>query len=495
MTKNSTLTEKTFNGLFWMFSGKGFQAVFQFIVTIVLARLLTPNDFGVVSAATVVITFTTMFSMVGVGPAIVQRPNLTELHIRTGYVITILLSVIFTLLMYTFSGLIANFFNIVELINVLKVMSVIFLLKGFSIISESLMQRELRFKLIAGIEVISYFIYAVTGIICALLGFDYWSLVYAQIIQNIVKTFLLIKYQRHNMVPKFDLKSARELLFFGGGYTIAQLSNQIALQADNLVVGKWLGPTALGLYSRAYQLILMPANLFGQVMDNVLFPVMSQIQNKRDQLTQSFRLGITAVAFFTIPVGIMICLLSEEIVIVLFGEAWINLVPALQVLSLGLVFRTGYKISDSLARATGAVYKRALRQIIYAIAVFTGAWVGHHWGIAGVSVGVLFAIIINYCSMTQLSMQFVDLTIVEIIKSHFPGVVLGIFAYLSVFIVKTITNFIFLPAIFIILFSGIIFLLIVLILFRLNIDRILGKEVILVKAKIVNLVAKKVSSK
>src|SRR5699024_10627924 len=145
-------------------------------------------------------------------------------------------------------------------------------------------------------------------------------LVYAQIIQTIVKSILLIWGQKHSMIPMFHKSSAKELLFFGGGYTIARLSNQFALQADNLVVGKWLGSSALGLYSRAYQLMVMPANLFGQVMDKVLFPVMSKIQDEKEKLTQSFKIGITAVAFFTIPVGIMIALLSHEIVIILFGR-------------------------------------------------------------------------------------------------------------------------------------------------------------------------------
>src|SRR5699024_3306934 len=132
------------------------------------------------------------------------------------------------------------------------------------------------------------------------------------------------------------------------------------------------------------------------------------------------------------------CLLSREIVYLLFGSKWLSLVPALQVLSLGLLFRTGYKISDSLARATGAVYRRAWRQIVYAVLVVTGSWIGHHWGITGVAAGVLFAIFINYALMTNLSMKFIDLTFFDIIKSHIPGLIMGLLVLLSVFIVNQI---------------------------------------------------------
>src|SRR5690625_3092136 len=137
MNQKSSLTDKTFTGLFFMFSGKSAQAILQFVVLVVLARLLSPTDFGIINAATVVISFTTVFSMVGVGPALVQRPHLDQSHIRTGFTLTILLSLIFTALLFFGSPFIANFFNIEKLKVVLQVMSIIFLLKGIAIVSES----------------------------------------------------------------------------------------------------------------------------------------------------------------------------------------------------------------------------------------------------------------------------------------------------------------------------------------------------------------------
>lgn len=473
-----------------MFSGKGSQAILQFVVMIVLARLLSPSDFGIVNAATVVITFTTVFSMIGVGPALIQRPKLNESHIRTGFTLTIFLSIFFAALLYFGSSIIAVFFNMGKLKIVLQVMSLIFLIKGFSTVAESLVQRKLKFRLFASIEVISYIVYGIIGVLCAMIDLGYWALVYAQIGQNLIKTVLLVTLERHNMKPQLHWNSIKELFFFGGGFTIARLSNQFALQADNLVVGRWLGPNALGLYGRAYQLMIMPANLFGQVMDKVLFPAMARIQKKQDQLSQAYRIGITAVAFFTIPVGIFICLLSKDIVILLFGNKWLSLVPALQVLAVGLVFRTGYKISDSLVRATGAVYRRAWRQIIYALAVFCGAWIGQRWGIVGVSLGVLCAIIINYCLMTNLSMNFINLSVKDIVQSHVPGILLGVVAILSVLLVDWFTIVVSLPSVLRILLSGLLFLAFVAILVKLNAERFLGKEVVWIKDKLLEMVIK-----
>jgi len=474
-----------------MFSGTGLQAGLQFAVTITLARLLTPHDFGVVSAAMVVITFTTIFSLIGVGPAIIQHPKLNDLHIRTGFLITVLLSFLFMIGMFLMSPLIATFFEIPELTLILKVLSIMFVTKGFAVISESLVQRKLKFKLLAGINIVSYLTYALVGIVLALIGFNYWALVMAQITQSIVKSILLIVTENHSMKFSLHKESAKELLFFGGGYTIARISNHFALQADNLVVGKWLGANFLGLYNRAYQLMVMPANLFGQVLDKVLFPLMAKVQNKKEPLSQSFRVGITSVAFFTIPVSLFIFIYSKEIVLILFGKRWLDLMPALQILSLGLLFRTGYKISDSLARATGAVYRRAWRQVIYAIMVFFGSWIGHHWGITGVSTGVLLAIVINYILMTHLSMKFINLTVVDFIKIHFPGLFTGILVVLSVFITSKI-NIIYNLNDFVLMFiSFVLFATFVFLLFLLKIDQLLGNEVVWIKNRVLSMIRKK----
>ena len=145
----------------------------------------------------------------------------------------------------------------------------------------------------------------------------------------------------------------------------------------------------LGYYSRAYQLVAMPAMLLGQMMDRVLFPVMASFQHARARLAEAYRRGISLVATVMAPLSVLIVMLAPEIVRVLLGPDWGPVVAPLRVLALGLVCRTGYKISDSLARSVGTVYKRAWRQAIYAALVVTGALVGRRWGITGVAWGVL----------------------------------------------------------------------------------------------------------
>lgn len=482
MSNSKSLASKTITGMFWMLSGKGVQAILQFVVLILLARLLTPNDFGIINAAIVVISFTTVFSMIGVGPALIQRSELTNNHIRTGFTITLMLSVFFSLLMFLGSPIIASFFKMDELIIILKVMSIIFILKGVGIVSESLLQRKLKFNIFVRITVLSYVVYGVTGVVFALLGFNYWSLVIAHILQNLVQTLLLVFSERHDMRLQLDGDSMKELIFFGGGFTIARISNQFALQADNLVVGRWLGANDLGLYSRAYQLMVMPTNLFGQVIDKVLFPAMAQVQSQEEKLTTSFRLGISTIALLTIPTSIFFVFYAKEIVLILFGKDWLELVPALQILAIGLLFRTSYKISDSIVRATGAVYKRAWRQVIYAIAVTIGAWIGQHWGIEGVAIGVLIAISINYFLMTNLSLKFINIKFIEVILLHIPSLYFGIVSVISILLIKWLTTYFIIYNIFQIILSSSLFIILSILFIKCDEKRFLGKDVVWLKA-------------
>jgi hypothetical protein len=162
------------------------------------------------------------------------------------------------------------------------------------------------------------------------------------------------------------------------------MSNCVALRADQLVVGRWLGAEALGIYGRAYCFVGMPANLFGTVVDRVIFPAMAVVQD-RQKLAEAYSRAVGLVALTTIPLSAVLFALAPEIVRILLGPHWDSVVTPFRILVTVLIFRTSYKMSDSLARATGAVYRRAWRQWLYAGAVFLGAWLGQFWGTAGVA--------------------------------------------------------------------------------------------------------------
>jgi PST family polysaccharide transporter len=159
----------------------------------------------------------------------------------------------------------------------------------------------------------------------------------------------------------------------------------IGRTASNRIVGRWLGAEALGFYSLSSQLMTAPAVIFGQILDRVLFPTMALVQQEPARLARAYRSGVAACALFALPSGVIVAIVAPELVLVLLGRGWEGVVVPLQILALGMIFRTSSKLSDSGVRATGAVYARAWRQGVFVVAVVVGALVGQIWGVEGVA--------------------------------------------------------------------------------------------------------------
>jgi PST family polysaccharide transporter len=210
----------------------------------------------------------------------------------------------------------------------------------------------------------------------------------------------------------------KRLLASGVGFSIGQFGNFVALNVDNFTVGRWMGADALGLYSRAYQFLMIPTNLFGTVVDKVLFPAMAHVQDDNERLTRAFRRALAVVAMITLPISALLVVLAPELVTLVLGPRWVEMILPFQVLAATMLFRTSYKMSDSLIRAKGAVYRRAWRQWVYAAAVFAGALAGARFGLGGVAAGVGLAIVLNFALMLQLALQITGLRWAAVLGLH-----------------------------------------------------------------------------
>lgn len=401
-----SLTQQTLGGLLWMSYGKFAHALLHLAVLAILARLLTPAEFGVVSAALIVIGLSSIVSQVGLGPALVQRHTLERRHIDTAFIASVALGMLLGAAMWVGAPLAARFFRIAAVEPVLRGLAWLFPLQGLATAAHSLMKREFRFRWLANLEVISYGVgFGGVGIVTALLGMGVWALVVANLAQSAVKTGMLLASRPPRLASKPEWRAFKELMYFGGGFTVAKIANQVAQQGDYLVVGRFLGPAALGYYGRAYNLMSAPASGFGKILDSVLFPIMARVQNERHRLAAAYRRGVALIAVMVVPSSAALILLAPEVVHVVLGPHWTAVVVPFQILAAGMLFRTSSKLADALTRATGAVYRRAWRQILYATLVVGGAVIGQRWGIAGVAWFVLLALSVNFAQMAQLSLS------------------------------------------------------------------------------------------
>lgn len=422
-----SLTHRAVSGMAWVAWGSAASAVLRLAVLVLLTRLLSATDFGLVNVALIVIGFSLTFSQLGLGPALTQRPTIEPRHVSTAFAASTGFGLLIAALMWLLAPGIAAFFRMDALTPVVRALALVFPIDGLSTVAQNLLQRELRFRFLSNAEVAAYGLgYGVVGLGLAYIGWGVWSLVAAQLAQAVVRAVIFLAAMPPRLHPRPTWSTFRELFDFGMGQSAGRIAWFLANQADNFVVARWMSVTAVGIYGRAYQLMAVPTTLLGDVLDKVLFPTMSQVQNDAKRLAGAYLQGTALIALVTLPVGVVAAVLAPDLVRVAFGPGWEAAVPPFQILALGMMFRTSHRMSDSLARATGRVYRRAWRQALYAALVFAGAWVGRSWGLSGVAAGVLVALFANYLMMAHLSLSVGQISWSRFAAAQLPALGLSI---------------------------------------------------------------------
>jgi len=413
---SESLTTKSMKGFFWLLSGAGAQAGLKFLVLAVLARLLSPTEFGVVSAALIVVALAELFTQIGVAPAVVQASDLPQKKIHTATNLTIIAGLVSGAALYFSAGLIAALFEIAAVEQVVQAFSVIFLINGVAVVPEALLQRKMRFRELALVTLVSYLLgYALVGISLGYLGFGIWALVWANISQQLVKSVLFVTLEPKAMGLALDWTSVKQLFRFGAGVTLSRFGNYTALHIDYFIVGRWLGAEALGIYSRSYILVVQPAQLLGSAAEKVLFPALSSLQQEKERVLRAYYRATAIIAMTNFPATVVLATLAPEIIYLVLGSQWDLAVAPFRILVYALVFRTAYKLTGTVLRAQGSVYLLALWQWIYAGLVLLGAGVGAQWGLNGTATGVSVAIFVafwlgvlftSYAAQTEIKIIF-----------------------------------------------------------------------------------------
>jgi PST family polysaccharide transporter len=413
--------------MFWTFSGTGVQVCVQLLATMALGRLLTPAQFGLMGAANFVIACSQIVSQIGVGPAIIQRRDLEPTHVRAAVTLSGTLGLVLGALVWFGAPLLAKFYRMPELEPLLRVVAFLFPLDGMNTVAKSLITRSLRFRLYIAIDVAAYvFGYALVGVVLAWYGYGVWALVTANLAQVTVRLLGMYGATRHSLRPSLNWRASRDLLNFGFGHSVAQIGTLLSQQGDNIVVGRWLGPAALGVYGRAYGLMVMPANAFGRIINRVLFPVMAKVQDERERMANAYERALATVAFVSLPLSAFLWVVAPEFIRVVLGPAWDEVVWPFRLFSISLLFRMTSKISDACTKAAGRVYERAVLQYAYAAMVVLGAIIGQRWGVGGVAVAVSGAMAFNWLSMGWLGRSVTGLSWARFAKAQAPALLLAL---------------------------------------------------------------------
>ena len=380
----------------WQFLSRGLSTGLQMITSIVLARVLMPKDFGIVAMAMIVTGCAGVFSNLGLGQALVQRREITDEHLRSAFWGTLVMGVLLCGVVVVIAPWVGAYFHEPRIVPVLRLTALTFVLSPFAVVPRSLLQRKLDFRTPLSAGLASSLACGAVGITMALLGYGYWSLVGARLVGELVSTVALCILTRYTppLIPA--VRGIRDLYSFGVGVTGSGLFNYLAGNADYFVVGRMLDAAALGLYTRAYTLIIMPIALVNASIAPVLFPAFSRLQDDPERLRKAYGRVLTVIALVGFPALALLGVSAPELIPAVIGDQWRGAIIPTQILVLGGILRTITNPVGALVRGVGGayVYGEAWRQAVYAGLLAIGAWLGSHWGIVGVAWAVLAVLVV-----------------------------------------------------------------------------------------------------
>lgn len=363
----------------------GSQAI-QFVVFLLLARLLEPKAFGLLSLALVYVTFLQIFVEQGFGDAIIQRREIDGVYLDTAFWANLLAGVVFCAVGSAAAGPVARVFGQPELAPILRWLSLLFPLNALTVVPQCLLRRALGFQSLALRSVVQFAAGGLVAVTMACRGASVWSLVGLQLVSGAVG--VLVLWRATDWRPRLRMSRAclQELAWFGGNVTGVNVLNLINRQADNLIIGYFLGPVALGYYAIAYQILVSVSSLLVGTINNVALPLFARMQHDPARLRASILRMTSLTCIVAAPVFYGISALGPETITLFFGSKWAASVPSLQVLCLIGLLYAGFYFHGPILTALGKPQWNLFLNALQATGNCAAFLIGVRWGILGVAV-------------------------------------------------------------------------------------------------------------
>ena len=438
--KHTTLKEQAVSGVKWSGISTGVITALHFITLAVLARLLSPSDFGLMGMVMVVIGFAQVLSGMGLSNAIIQRQDVPESHLSSFFWINVLSGIVLFVCITLIRQIVVIYFRESSLSNYLIFAALIFLIAPVGQIFKTLLMKELKFKTISKIEIPGMVVYSVSSIGLALAGFGVLSLIFGQLIRNIFTVIFLFFTFRKTWLPRlhFNIKEIKSYLSFGAFQMGEKTVNYLSANIDYIIIGRFLGPAALGFYTLAYQIMIFPLTKINPVITNVAFPAFSKIQDDNYRMRKGYCKAINYISMLTFPMLAGMFVVAPEFIILVYGAKWEPTIIVLQIFCLVGIFKSPGNPVGSILLAKGRAdigfYWNVFVIIIVSIAVIVGV----NWGIIGVAVAILLLQVPFFFIIQPIVNRLIDLKFSQYFKTIQSSFVCSVIMLAGVISLKVI---------------------------------------------------------
>lgn len=366
------LKQATKRGLYWKFFDQSANQLMQFAVGIVMARLLSPEDYGITALPAVFMAVAGIFMDSGFGQALVRKPDLTEQDLSTSFYYSIAMGIFMYACLFSASPWIADFYNTPVLKPLIRVTALNFLWGPLGTPQGIILQRRLDFKTPARISIINKIVSAIVGISVAYAGYGLWALVASGLtasILGLIQTWWAVKWLP---TERFNKESFKYLWNYGNKIIGANLIDTLYNNVTPVFVGKYYSPRDLGVYNRALGYTVLPANQITGILSSVTFPVLSKLQDNEEFLIAQFRRMFRIASFVSFPVLMLLCALAKPLVIVLISEKWAECIVLLQIMCFAKMWWPIQSLNRNLLQVKGRsdlllkleAYKKTINFII-----------------------------------------------------------------------------------------------------------------------------------
>lgn len=382
---------QVFAGLRWTGGTQIFQQILNLAFSVVMARLLVPEDYGLLAMASVFTGVVFFVLDLGLSAAIVQRPDLKERQISSVFWINVAMGLIMTLLGVAFSWPIAQFYNSPGVQPIIIALSFNFILFSLGATQGALLTRQMDFKTLQLRTLIAQVVSVVCAIALAFLGYGVWSLVARILIAALVEVVLMWSVSNWHPNWSFSWADVRELSGFSSDVFTSNVLIYIGRNTDNLLIGKFIGTTSLGYYSMAYNVMMLPVQRCSQMFVKVMFPALSRMKEDIEKFKRSWLRAIRLTAAVIVPLMLGLICLAPQFVKVIYGERWLPAVPLLQLLAVCGIVQTLAQLNRIVLLSLGKTrlgLKLTFISVFIALASFM---VGLPYGVTGVALSFTVA--------------------------------------------------------------------------------------------------------
>lgn len=421
---SDSLKAKASKGILWSSIERFSAQIIQFVIMIVMARMLVPEDFGLIGMLTIFTAVSQSLINSGFSQALIRKQNRTDIDCSTVFYFNIVVSFIIYIILFVSAPLVAEFYNQPKLIYIMRVVCLGIIINSFSVVQKALFTINIDFRTQAKASIFAAFVSGIIGITVAYFGFGVWALVIQQLVNYAVNTIVLWSYSRWHPLRQFSWKSFNELFSFGSKLLLSGLLNTIYGNIYLIVIGKMFSPSSLGNYTNAHNFSVFPSSNISDILSKVTYPILCGIQNETERLQRVYRNFLKLSAFVVFPLMIGLSSIAKPIIDVVLGDKWELCGQLLQIICFSMMWYPIHAINLNLLQVKGRSDLFLRLEIIKKILGITVLIVTAPFGLITMCYGQIISSIIALVINTYYTGKLINVGFIRQMRDLAPTILL-----------------------------------------------------------------------